>query len=101
MSNAGSNVDFLNAGSIHQGSKRFKGQKMLFYVFSTLLHAHSLVVVHWRAQTNDRIFEEGDIMYLNALENQVIPFSEMRSLNYLPNNYNVPLDAKFILESNS
>ena len=39
-------------------------------------------------------------MYLNALESQVIPYSEMRSLNYLPNNY-VPLDAKFILESDS
>ena len=78
-----------------------RGKKCSFMCFSTLLHAHSLVVVHWRTQTNDRIFEEGDIMYLNALDNQVIPFSEMRSLNYLPNNYNVPLDAKFILESNS
>ena len=38
-------------------------------------------------------------MYLNALDNQVIPDSEMISLNYLPDN--VPLDAKFLLESNS
>ena len=29
-------------------------------------------------QTNDRLFEEGDRMYLNALETQVIPYSEIR-----------------------
>ena len=38
-------------------------------------------------------------MYLNALDNQINLYSEMISLNYLPDN--VPLDAKFILESNS
>ena len=32
-------------------------------------------------------------MYLNALENQVVPDSEMISLNYLP--VNVPLNVKF------
>ena len=36
-------------------------------------------------------------MYLNALDNQVNLYSEMISLNYLPD---VPLDVKFILESN-
>ena len=46
-----------------------------------------------------RIPEEGDRMYLNALDNQVIPDLEMISLNYLPGN--VPLDVKFTLESNS
>lgn len=38
-------------------------------------------------------------MFLNALNNQVIQDSEMISLNYLPDN--VPLDSKFIIESNS
>ena len=38
-------------------------------------------------------------MYCNALDNQVIPYSKIISLNYLPDD--VPLDAKFILESNS
>ena len=78
-----------------------RGKQCSFMSFSALLRAHSQAVVHWRSQTNDRIFEEGDRMYLNALENQVIPYSEMRSLNYLPNNYNVPLNVKFILEPNS
>ena len=38
-------------------------------------------------------------MYLNVLDNQVNLYSEMISLNYLPDN--VLLDAKFILQSNS
>ena len=38
-------------------------------------------------------------MYSNALDNQINLYSEIISLNYLPDN--VPLDAKFILESNS
>ena len=55
--------------------------------------------MQWRSQTNDRILEEGDGIYLNALDNQVNLYSEMILLNYLPDN--VPLDAKFTLESNS
>ena len=73
---------------------------LLCMSFSTLLRAHSLEVVQWRSQTNDRILEKGDRMYLNALDTQVIRYSEMIShrisLNYLPDN--VSLDAKFILE---
>ena len=38
-------------------------------------------------------------MYLIALDNQVIPYLEIMSHNYLPDN--VSLDVKFILESNS
>ena len=34
-------------------------------------------------------------MYLNALDNQVVPDSEIISLNYLPDN--MPLNAKFTL----
>ena len=102
MSNAGSNVYFFRLEVFIKVANVSGGKQCSFMSeFSALLHAHSLAVVHWRSQTNDRIFEEGDRMYLNALENQVIPYSEMRSLNCLPNNYNVPLDAKIILESNS
>ena len=42
--------------------------------------------MQWRSQTNDRILEEGDGIYLNALDNQVNLFSEMILLNYLPDN---------------
>ena len=34
-------------------------------------------------------------MYLNAFDNQVVPDSEIISLNYLPEN--VPLNASFLL----
>ena len=37
-------------------------------------------------------------MYLNALDNQVVPDLEITSLNYLPDN--VPLNAKFTLNQN-
>ena len=57
-----------------------------FMCFSALLRAHSLAlaVVQWRSQTNYRILEEGDRMYLNALDNQVNLYSEMIPLNYVP-----------------
>ena len=55
--------------------------------------------MEWSSQTVDRVLEEGDRMFLNALNNQVIQDSEMISLNYLPDI--VPLDSKFIIESNS
>ena len=37
-------------------------------------------------------------MYLNAFDNQVVPDSEIISLNYLPDN--MPLNVKFTFESN-
>ena len=47
--------------------------------------------------------EEGDSMYLNALDNEATVFQIQRWYHffymYLPDN--VPLDVKFILESNS
>ena len=81
------------AGSIYQGSERFKGQTMLFYEFFSVTMC-SFTSSLWHSQTNDRILEEGDRMYMNALDNQVIPYSEMILLNYLPDD--VPLDSKFI-----
>ena len=58
--------------------------------------------MQWRTQTArkqaDRILEEEeeeDRMYFNALDNQVVPGSELISPNYLPDN--APLDAKFTL----
>ena len=57
--------------------------------------AEKLLVLQcmWRSQTIERILEDEERMYLNALNIQVVPDSEMISLNYLPDN--VPLDAKF------
>ena len=48
--------------------------------------------------TVDQILIEGDRMYFNALQNQNIPDTERRSLNYLPNqarwNFNRPLKSQ-------
>ena len=85
---------FIKIATVSRGK-----QCSAFTSFSALLRAHSLAVVQWRSQTNYRILEEVHRMYLNALDSQANLYSEMISLNYLPDN--VPLDAKFILESNS
>ena len=82
---------FIKVATISRGK-----QYSAFMSFSALiLRAHSLAVVQWRLQTNYRILEEVHRMYLNALDNQANLYSEMISLNYLPDD--VPLDAKFIL----
>ena len=77
---------FIKVATVPRGK-----QCSAFMRFSTLLRAYSLAVVQWRSQTNYRILEEVHRMYLNALDNQVNLYSEMISLNYLPDN--VPLDA--------
>ena len=82
---------FIKVATISRGK-----QCSAFMSFSALLHAHSLAVVQWRSQTNYRILEEGDRMYVNALDNQINLYSEMILLNYLPDN--VPFGVKFILE---
>ena len=75
MSNAGSNVDiFLMLEVFIKVANVSRGKQCSFMSFQALLHAHSPVVVHWRSQANDRIFKEGGKMYLNTLENKVIPF---------------------------
>ena len=45
--------------------------------FSALLCAQSFPVEHWDAATVDQILIEGDRMYLNALESQRIPDTEV------------------------
>ena len=55
-----------------------------------------LLVVHGaRKQLIESLKKKTDRIYLNALDNQVVPDSETISLNYLPDN--VPFDAKFTL----
>ena len=56
--------------------------------------------------TVDQILIEGDRMYFNALQNQNIPDTERRSLNYLPNqarwNFQSPFEVtKSFVEENT
>ena len=77
-----SDVDYFIAGSIHQGSERFKGKTMLhFYEFFSVTVCSFTSAVQWRSQTIYRILD-GDKIYLNALDNQVNIYSEMISLNH-------------------
>ena len=76
------------AGSSHQGHERLSeiswGRQCSFMSFSMLLCAQSFPVRHWDTATVDQILNEGDRMYLNALESQSIPDTDT-SLIYLPN----------------
>ena len=53
--------------------------------FSALLCAQSFPVRQWNTATIDQILIEGDRMYLNALESQSTPDTDMLSVIYLPN----------------
>ena len=76
------------AGSSHQGHELFseisRVRQCSFMSFSALLCAQSFPVQHWDTSTVDQILIEGDRMYLNALERQRIPDTDMLSLIYLP-----------------
>jgi len=75
-----SNHTLIVAGSIHQGNERFsdvsRGRQCCFMSFSALLCAQLLPVAQWSTQTIDEILTQGDTMYLDALENHLIPDAE-------------------------
>ena len=77
------------AESSHHGHERFsdisRGIQCCFMSFSGLLCAQSCPVRHWDTATVDQILIEGDKTYLNALDSQSIPDTDMLSLIYLPN----------------
>ena len=51
---------------------------------SALLCAKSCDISSWTTAIIDGILVEGDVMYLNAIEERSIPDEETISLNYLP-----------------
>ena len=53
--------------------------------FSGLFCAQSCPVRHWDTATVYQILVEGDRMYLNAVDSQNIPDTEMLSLIHMPN----------------
>ena len=69
------------AGSSHQGHERFseisRERQCSFMSFPALLCTQSFPVQHWDTATVDQILMEGDRMYLNALESQRIPDTDM------------------------
>ena len=77
------------AGSSHRDHQRLSeisgGRQYSFMSFSALLCAQSFPVRPWDTATVDQILIEGDRMYLNALESQIITDTDTLSLIYLPN----------------
>ena len=90
-----SNSNLFIVGSIHQGNEGFseisRGWQCSFMSFSAILYAQSLPISQWQTSTVDQILTQGDKMYLDALERQVIPDAETISLTYLPNKARWPL----------
>ena len=78
----------LSRGSIHQGHEGFSGQsrgkQCSFMSLSALLTAQTIPVIEWNSTTIDNVLVQGDNMYLNAFNNDLIPREGFLSLNNLP-----------------
>ena len=75
-------------GSIHQGHERFSGQsrgkQCAFMSLSALLTARNIPVSEWNSTTIDNVLIQGDRMYLNALDNGLIPRQQLLFVDHLP-----------------
>ena len=62
---------------IHQGREGFSGQsrgkQCSFINLSALLTAQTIPVIEWNSTTIDNALGQGDNMYLNAFNNDLIP----------------------------
>ena len=71
-------MSLLACEGIHQGHERFKGQsrgkQCSFMSLSALLNAQNIPVIEWNTATIDSVLIRGDAMYLNAFENDDIPY---------------------------
>ena len=61
-----------------------RGKQCSFISLSALLTAQTLPVIEWNSTTIDNVLVEGDNMYLNAFNNDLIPREGFLSLNNLP-----------------
>ena len=81
-------MSLLSHGSIHQGHEGFSGQsrgkQCSFMSLSALLTAQTIPVIEWNSTTIDNVLVQGDNMYLNAFNNDLIPREGFLSLNNLP-----------------
>ena len=71
-------------GSNARFSGLSRGKKCSFISLSALLTAQTLPVIEWNSTTIDNVLVEGDNMYLNAFNNDLIPREGFLSLNNLP-----------------
>ena len=73
---------------IHQGREGFSGQsrgkQCSFINLSALLTAQTIPVIEWNSTTIDNVLGQGDNMYFNAFNNDLISREGFLSLNNLP-----------------
>ena len=82
-------MSLLSRGSIHQGHEGFSGQsrgkQCSFMRLSALLTTQTIPVIEWNSTTIDNALVQGDNMYLNVFNNDLIfPRKGFLSLNNLP-----------------
>ena len=81
-------MSLLSRGSSHQGHEGFSGQSRgklcSFMSLSALLTAQAIPVTKWNSTTIDNVLEQGDNMYLNAFNHDLIPHEGFLPLNNLP-----------------
>ena len=81
-------MSLLSRGSIYQGMKvsvgQSRGKQCSFMSLSALLTAQTIPVMEWNSTTIDNVLVQGDNMYLNAFNNDLIPREGFLSLNNLP-----------------
>ena len=58
---------------------------------SALLTAQVIPVFEWNSTTVDSVLLQGDNMYMNAFENDLIPREDFLSLNHLPTVVHLPI----------
>ena len=70
-------MSLLSRGSIHQGHECFSGQsrgkQCSFMSLSALLTAQTIPVIEWNPTTIHNVLVQGDNMYLNAFNIDLIP----------------------------
>ena len=81
-------MSLLSRGSIHQGHEGFSGQsrekQCSFMRLSALLKTQTIPVIEWKSTTIDNALVQGDNMYLNVFNNDLIfPRKGFLSLNNL------------------
>ena len=77
-------MSLLSRGSNAGFSGLSRGKKCSFISLSALLTAQTLPVIEWNSTTIDNVLVEGDNMYLNTFNNDLIPREGFLSLNNLP-----------------
>ena len=94
-------MPLFTCGSVNQGDERFsddcRGKQCSFMCLIALFVEQTIPICEWNCQIVDNILSLGDRMYLHALENKLIPSSELMSIYNLPSVLGCQIDFRCIL----